>query len=107
MLLISHFASGISLASSFSHSLLQALRQFLPSVIHMAMICKSQLCLGSGVCILFQKGTSAYGIGLMVWSPRICICAGICSGAMQGQLLQMLGMVRYLMTLFWFIQCSA
>ena len=60
MQLISHFASGISLASSFSQFSLQALRQFLPSVFHMAMICTSQVCLGRGVCILFQKGTSAY-----------------------------------------------
>ena len=85
---------------------LQALRQF-PSVFHLEVVCISQLCLGRGVCILFQKATAAFGVGVMVWSPRICICAGICSGAMQGQLLQMLGMVRDLMTLVWFSQCSA
>jgi len=50
----------ISLASSFRQFLLQALRQFLPSVFHMVMMCISQVCLGRGVCILFQKGTSAY-----------------------------------------------
>jgi len=60
MQLISHFASGISLVSSFSQSLLQALRQFLPLIFHMAMMCKSQVCLGRGVCILFQEGTCAY-----------------------------------------------
>jgi len=39
------FASGISLTSSFSQFLLQALRQLLPSVFHMAMVCISQVCL--------------------------------------------------------------
>jgi len=46
----------------FSQFLLQALRQFLPSVFHMAMMCISRVCLGKGVCILFQKGTFA------IWS---------------------------------------
>jgi len=32
----------------------------MPSVFHMAMIYKSQVGLGSDVCIFFQKGTSAY-----------------------------------------------
>jgi len=68
-------ASGNSLASSFSQFLLQASRQFLPSVFHMAMMCISRVCLGKGVCILFQKGTNAFGVGLMVWSPRICMSA--------------------------------
>ena len=40
--------------------LLQALRQFQPLVFHMAMMCILQVCLGRGVCILFQKGISAY-----------------------------------------------
>jgi len=57
--LVSHFASAVSLASSFSQFLLQALRHFLPLVFHTAMMCISQVCLGRGVCILFQKGTSA------------------------------------------------
>jgi len=60
MQLIFHFASGISLASSFSQYLLQELRQFLPLVIHTAMMCISKVCLRRGVCILFQKGVSAY-----------------------------------------------
>ena len=37
-----------------------SIRQFMPSVFHMAMIYKSQVGLGSDVCIFFQKGTSAY-----------------------------------------------
>jgi len=61
MQLFSHFALGMSLARSFSHFLLQALRQFLPSILHMAMLCISQeVYMGRVVCILFQKGTSAY-----------------------------------------------
>jgi hypothetical protein len=58
--LISHFASGIFLASSNSQFLLQAFRRFLPLVFYMAMMCISQVCLGRGVCTLFQKGTTAY-----------------------------------------------
>jgi len=49
--------------------LLQALRQFLSSVFH----------------ILFQKGVFAIGVGLMVWSPRNYIGAGICGRAMRSR----------------------
>jgi hypothetical protein len=48
------------LASSFGQFLLQALRQLLPLVFHMAMMCISQVCLGRDVCTLFQKGTPAF-----------------------------------------------
>ena len=44
----------------FYQFLFQALRHFLPLIFFMAMMCISQVCLGRGVCILFQKGTSAY-----------------------------------------------
>jgi len=60
MLWISHFASGISLASSFSQSLLWALRQTLPLVFHMTMIFNSQVSLESCICMLSPKGTFAY-----------------------------------------------
>ena len=60
MHLISHYDSGISLASSFSLFLLQALRQFLPLVFRMAMMCISQVWLGRGICKFFQKGTHVY-----------------------------------------------
>ena len=51
----------------------------------MAMICTSQVCLGRGVCILFQKKILMpvlVGVGLIEWSPIIYICAGICGRAM-------------------------
>ena len=35
------------------------LRQFFPLVFYTALMCISQVCLGRGVCKLFQKGTSA------------------------------------------------
>ena len=44
------------LASQF---LLQALRYFLPLLLHMAMMCISQVCLERDVCILFQRGIPA------------------------------------------------
>ena len=43
----------------------------------MAMTCTSQVCLGRGVCILFQKGISAYWSWSDGMEPIICICAGI------------------------------
>jgi len=64
------------LASPFSEFLLRALRQFLSSVFHMATMCISQLCLGSGV--LYCSGKVLLHIGLVewsVWSLRICTCA--------------------------------
>ena len=35
------------------------LRQFFPLVFYTALMCISQVCLGRGVCKLFQKGTFA------------------------------------------------
>ena len=60
MFWISHFASGISSANSFSQCLLWALRQTLPLVFHMAIIFNSQECLESGICMFFQNATFAY-----------------------------------------------
>jgi len=82
MFWVSLFASGISLASSFSQSLLWALRQTLPLVFHMAIICKSQECLESGICMLFQNT----GVGLMGWCPGIYTCVGICGRVMHRDL---------------------
>ena len=44
----------------FQPVIVTSIEAYLLSVFHMAMICISQVCLGRGVCILFQKGTSAY-----------------------------------------------
>ena len=73
---------GISLPSSISQFLLQALRPFLTLVFHTAMMCISQVYLGRGFCIVFQKDTFAFGVGVMVWSPKVFKCAGICGRAM-------------------------
>jgi len=53
----------------------------------MAMICNSQECLESGICILFQKGTFAYwswldGMvprNLHMWIFAAECCVGICA----------------------------
>ena len=86
---ISYFASGISLASSFSQSLLWKLRQTLPLVFHMAMICNSQECLESGICMLFQKGTFTYWTwfdGMVPRNLHKCGCLGICGRVMHRDL---------------------
>ena len=70
MHLIFHFASGIPLASSFSQFLLQALRQCLHLIFHMAMMCTSQVCLERGVCILAQRILLQVGVDLIVWRRR-------------------------------------
>jgi hypothetical protein len=59
---------GISLPSSISQFLLQASRQFLPLVFHMATMCISQMFFEKGVCILFQKGIFAYWTPTWSWS---------------------------------------
>ena len=83
---ISHFASGISSASSFSQSLLWALRQTLPLVFHMAMIFNSQMCLESGICIFSRRALSLIGVGLMGWCPGIYTWVGICGRVMHRDL---------------------
>jgi len=86
--LISRFASGISLASSFSQSLLWALRQALPLVFHMAMICNSQECLESGICMLFHKGNFAYWSWFdgMHGAQEFTYAMGICGRVMHRNL---------------------
>ena len=87
MFWITHFASGISLASSFSQSLLWALRQTLPLVFHiMAMICNSQECLESGICMLFQQGTFANWSWFNGMVPKNLQCVGICNRVMHRDL---------------------
>ena len=59
MLLVSHFASRVSLASSFSLYLLQASRQFLSLAFHMAMMCTAwhtPICFGEGRLYIVPEG---------------------------------------------------
>ena len=86
MFWISHLASGISMASSFSQSLLWALRQTLPLVFHMEMIFYPQECSESGIFMLFQKGTFAYWSwfdGMVLRNLHMC---GICGRVMHRDL---------------------
>jgi hypothetical protein len=76
--------SGISLASSFTEtgSCCEALRQFLPLVIHMATICNSQVCLERASVYCSRRVLWHIEIVLMA-SLIIYICVGICGRAIR------------------------
>ena len=87
MFWISHFASGISLASSFSQSLLWALRQTLPLATIWQWSAVPTSVSWKVVFVYFsRRALLCIGIGLMGWCPGIYTCVGICGRVMHRDL---------------------
>jgi len=86
MFWISHFASGISLASSFRQSLLWALRQTLPLVFIWPWSAIPKSCWKVVFVCCFRRVLLHIGVGLMGWCPENYICVGICGRVMHRDL---------------------
>jgi len=85
--IISHFASGMPLASSLSQSLLWALRQPLPLVFHMAKWPEIPRSVWKVVFVCCsRRALSHIGVVLMGWCPGIYTCVGICGRVMYRDL---------------------